>query len=115
MTNPAVITHTDVSFSYGNNQLGSLSFLYHSSWQENILASTSLEHYPTYKYFMGNTNHAQDNRVNQTSFQLYLYSYHPPLDVNLTHWDSRSAPTLPLPPSRSTFSQSFYISFSNNV
>ena len=72
-----------------------------------------MEHYPTYKYNLGNYNHAQGNIIIQTSFQLYLYGHHPPLDVNLTHWDSRRAPTLPLPHSGSTFSQPFYLNFNN--
>ena len=31
----------------------------------------------------------------------------------MTHWDSRIAPTLPLPYSGSTFSQPFYLNFNN--
>jgi hypothetical protein len=68
-----------------------------------------MEHYPTYKYNLGNYNHAQGNRINQFSFQLYLYGYHPPMDVNVTHWASRSAPTLPLPHSGSTFSPKMWL------
>jgi hypothetical protein len=72
-----------------------------------------MEHYPTYKYNLGNYNHAQGNKINQFSCQLYLYGYHPPLDVNLTHWASISAPTLRLTHSGSTFSQPFYLNFKN--
>jgi hypothetical protein len=82
---------------------------------EKILASTTMEHFLTYKCILGNYNHASGNRISQTSLQLHLYGYHPPLDVNLTHWDSRSAPTLSLPHSGSTFSQPFYLNFNNIV
>jgi hypothetical protein len=41
--------------------------------------------------------------------KLFPYGYHPPLDINMTHWASRSAPTLPLPHSGSTFNQPFYL------
>jgi hypothetical protein len=81
--------------------------------RKNNLVSTSPKHFPTCKYNLGNYNHAQGNRISQTIFQLYLYGYHPPLDVNPTHWASRSAPTLPLPHIGPTLSQPFYLNFNN--